>query len=314
MNRDGNAHNLQLVSSKGKAPTGQPEAPFDALEFVQSLAASLDLDTVLERLQEHLNAQIGLSGWLFTLQESDATWSGGKEDRHRIEYGMSFNGSPLGSLVLMRGRRFGDHEQQRIEALLGLAAPALANALRFRQLTDRLETDELTGLGNRRAFEKQGAQWLADSRRQNRPISVLAIDIDHFKRINDRYGHPVGDEFLRQVAHTLRTTTRESDLCIRMGGEEFLVLLPGADLTYAMDCAERIRLAIGALRIPATASGDSELESDGVARATASVGVAAIGPRSSLQAAYQVADEALYAAKQTGRNRVLAGNGCGDAA
>ncbi|WP_018873650.1 GGDEF domain-containing protein [Thioalkalivibrio sp. ALJ16] len=309
MNRDGNAQNLRLVSGKGKTTTGRSGTPFDALEFVQSLSSSLELGTVLERLHEHLHAQIGHSGWFFILQESDATWSGGEEDRHRIEYGMSFNGEAMGSLILMRGRRFGDHEQERIEALLGLAAPALANALRFQNLSTCLETDELTGLGNRRAFEKQGAQWLADCRRQDRPMSVLAIDLDHFKRINDDFGHTVGDELLRRVADALRNSTRESDLCIRMGGEEFLVLLPGADLNCAMECAERIRLAIAALRIPAAAGDESGLESDGPVKATASVGVAAIGRHSSLHTAYQAADEALYAAKQAGRNRVLAGNG-----
>ncbi|WP_026181602.1 GGDEF domain-containing protein [Thioalkalivibrio sp. ALJ7] len=308
MNRDGNAQNLRLVSGKGKT-SGDSGTPFDALEFVQSLSSSLELGTVLARLHEHLHSQIQHSGWFFILQESDETWSGGDEDRHRIEYGMSFNGEAMGSLILMRGRRFSDAEQEKIEALLGLAAPALANALRFQRLSTSLETDELTGLGNRRAFEKQGAQWLADCRRQDRPMSVLAIDLDHFKQINDEYGHTVGDELLRLVAQTLINTTRESDLCVRMGGEEFLAILPGADLSSAMECAERIRLAIAALRTRATAGDTSGLESDGLVKVTASVGVATIGRTSTLQAAYQTADEALYAAKSAGRNRVLAGNG-----
>ncbi len=307
MNRDGNAHNLRLVSAKGKT-TGDAGTPFDALAFVQALSSSLELGTVLARLQEHLHAQVHHSGWFFILQESDETWSGGDEDRHRIEYGMSFNNETMGSLILMRGRRFSDDEQQLIEALLGLAAPALANALRFQRLNESLETDELTGLGNRRAFEKQGAQWLADCRRQDRPMSVLAIDLDHFKQINDEYGHSVGDDILRLVAQTLRSTTRESDLCVRMGGEEFLAVLPGADLSRAMECGERIRLAIAALRACAKATDKSALESDGAVKVTASIGVAGVGRGATLQSAYQAADEALYAAKQAGRNRVLAGN------
>ncbi|WP_019023280.1 MULTISPECIES: GGDEF domain-containing protein [unclassified Thioalkalivibrio] len=307
MNRDGNAGNLRLVSGKGKS-TEHPEAPFDALAFVQSLTATLEFDAVLQRLQEQLHTLLQHSGWIFYTDGDDQSWSGGEDDRHRIEYGLSYNGATMGSLILMRGRRFSDAEQQQIEALLGLAAPALHNAHRFRRLMSNLESDELTGLGNRRAFEIQGAKWLADCRRQDRPLSVLAIDLDHFKRINDDYGHAVGDELLRRVADTLRTATRQSDLLVRMGGEEFLAVLPGADLACAMECAERIRTAIASIRATATADDASALQSEGMVKVTASIGVASVGRSTTLQALYQKADEALYAAKQSGRNRVLAGN------
>lgn len=307
MNRDGNAGNLRLVSGKGKS-TERPDAPFDALAFVQSLTATLEFDTVLQRLHEQLYSFLQHSGWIFYTEGDEQSWSGGDDDRHRIEYGLSYNGTSMGSLILMRGRRFSDAEQQQIEALLGLAAPALHNAHRFRRLASNLETDELTGLGNRRAFEIQGAKWLADCQRQDRPLSVLAIDLDHFKRINDDYGHSVGDELLRRVADTLRTATRQSDLLVRMGGEEFLAVLPGADLACAMECAERIRLAIGGIRASATADDASALQSEGIVKVTASIGVASVGRSTTLQALYQKADEALYAAKQSGRNRVLAGH------
>ncbi|ADC72829.1 diguanylate cyclase [Thioalkalivibrio sp. K90mix] len=307
MNRDGNAGNLRLVSGKGKS-TERPEAPFDALAFVQSLTATLEFDAVLQRLQEQLHTLLQHSGWIFYTDGDDQSWSGGEDDRHRIEYGLSYNGATMGSLILMRGRRFSDAEQQQIEALLGLAAPALHNAHRFRRLMSNLESDELTGLGNRRAFEIQGAKWLADCRRQDRPLSVLAIDLDHFKRINDDYGHAVGDELLRRVADTLRAATRQSDLLVRMGGEEFLAVLPGADLACAMECAERIRTAIANIRATATADDASALQSEGMVKVTASIGVASVGRSTTLQALYQKADEALYAAKQSGRNRVLAGN------
>ena len=307
MDRDGNAHNLRLISGKGGAEVQRDTPAFDALGFLQSVTATLDLDGVLERIQDQLRAQVQPSGWIFYTEDDAESWSGGKEDRHRIEYSLSFSGETMGSLILMRGRRFGDEEQEQIEALLGLAAPALHNAWRFHRLAACLETDELTGLGNRRAFEIQGEKWLADCRRQERPLSVLAIDLDLFKNINDRYGHTVGDALLQRVADSLRAATRQSDLCIRMGGEEFLALLPGADLSAAMECGERIRRAIAGIRTTARACGDAVLESDGVVKITASVGVASIGRSTSLHEAYQAADEALYAAKQAGRNRVLAG-------
>lgn len=307
MDRDGNAHNLRVISGNGGAEARRDTPAFDALAFLQSVTATLDLGGVLERIQEQLRAQVQPSGWIFYTEGDSESWSGGKEDRHRIEYSLSFGGETMGSLILMRGRRFGDDEQEQIEALLGLAAPALHNAWRFHRLNACLETDELTGLGNRRAFDIQGERWLADCRRQERPLSIVAVDLDHFKQINDRFGHTVGDALLQRVADTLRAASRQSDLCIRMGGEEFLVLLPGADLSAAMECGERIRLAIANIRISARAGEDAVLDSQGMVRVTASVGVTSIGRSTGLRDAYQAADEALYAAKQAGRNRVLAG-------
>lgn len=307
MNRDGNAHNLRLVSDKARKD-GEVDATFDPVEFIQALVTTLEPETVLARLHEQLYRKLRHSGWSFTLEGSEATWSGGVADRHRVEYAIRFKGASLGSLVLMRGRRFTDEEQQHMEALLGLATPSLANALRFQRLLENLETDELTRLGNRRAFEKQGEKWLADCRRQGRPLSVLAIDLDHFKQINDRFGHPAGDKVLQRVADTLRASTRQSDLCVRMGGEEFLAILPGTDLSHAMECAERIRQAIAALHASAAGVDEATPAGDGPIRITASVGVATIGRSTTLQAAYQAADEALYAAKRAGRNRILAGN------
>lgn len=307
MNRDGNAHNLRLVSDKARKD-GELDATFDPVEFIQALVTTLEPETVLGRLHEQLYRKLRHSGWSFTLEGSEATWSGGVADRHRVEYAIRFKGASLGSLVLMRGRRFTDEEQQHMEALLGLATPSLANALRFQRLLENLETDELTRLGNRRAFEKQGEKWLADCRRQGRPLSVLAIDLDYFKQINDRFGHPVGDKVLQRVADTLRASTRQSDLCVRMGGEEFLAILPGTDLSHAMECAERIRQAIAALHVSAAGVDEATPAGDDPIRITASVGVATIGRSTTLQAAYQAADEALYAAKRAGRNRILAGN------
>ncbi len=305
MSTDNNATNLRLISSNGGGP--QRNTPLDALGFVQTVTATLDLGGVIERINEHLAGHLEHSGWVFTSDE-DETWQGGEIDRHRIEYALSYNGTDIGTLALLRGRRFDDQEQALVESILGLAAPALHNAWRFRRLRANLERDELTGLGNRRAFEVQGEQWLADCLRQDRPLSLLAVDLDHFKQLNDRFGHTVGDEVLREVARTLREATRQSDLSIRMGGEEFLVLLPGADLRAGMDCAERIRQAIDRIRVPARAEDGAPTASDGVATITASVGVSSLGRHTTLQSLYQKADEALYAAKASGRDRVLAGH------
>nr|WP_246221824.1 GGDEF domain-containing protein [Marichromatium bheemlicum] len=205
----------------------------------------------------------------------------------------------------MRGRRFSEAEQERIEGLLGLAAPALKNALAYQTVLTQLESDPLTGLGNRVALFREGAHWLADAVRQSRPLSMLVLDLDGFKRVNDQFGHPEGDRLLKDVAKSLRAATRASDLCVRMGGDEFVILLPGTDLAQAMECAERVRQAI--------AHCSSETATGVRIGVCASIGVATHRPGLDLDALYAQADDALYAAKRAGRNRTLAGTGCATA-
>lgn len=237
---------LTLVSSV-EPIRRQPTESIEPIQFLQAISASLELEQVLLTLNRFLHDLVAHAGWEYRYAESGVELSGGKPDRHRLEYALTLNGQDMGVLKLMRGRRFSDTDQVRIEGLLGLAAQALHHALRFHELNRQLERDPLTGLGNRRALAAQGAQWLADSLRQQQPLSMLVLDLDHFKAVNDNYGHPLGDRLLCALAETLRALTRTSDLCVRMGGDEFVVLLPRSDLSDALECAERIRRAVAQL-------------------------------------------------------------------
>jgi diguanylate cyclase (GGDEF)-like protein len=163
----------------------------------------------------------------------------------------------------------------------------------FHQLS---QTDPLTGLANRRAFDDA---MEAERRRQHRSketAALLMIDIDHFKNVNDTYGHDAGDHALVELARVLRTTVRTTDLPARFGGEEFVVLLTATQEAGAADMAERIRVAVERLRIRHPA---------GDVRLTVSIGVAAIPPEGPGWAdAVTRADHAMYRAKERGRNRV----------
>lgn len=156
-------------------------------------------------------------------------------------------------------------------------------------------TDKLTGLFNRHAAMILLNRALARYRRSRQPISVLVIDIDHFKRINDRYGHGVGDEVLRRIAQILRSTLRESDVVVRWGGEEFLILLHECDLRQAQLLAEKLRQAV---QQAAVCGADRHV--------TISVGVASLAKDTSVEAWIERADAALYQAKANGRNQVVA--------
>ncbi len=154
-------------------------------------------------------------------------------------------------------------------------------------------TDSLTGLRNRRAFQESLMSLVQMAERYGQPLSLIMLDIDYFKQFNDRFGHPAGDELLRQVASLLRQSARASDVVARYGGEEFALLLPNTDLQEAIRVAERLRQQIAAIQTPS-------------ARVTASFGVASYRHGSTPATLLYEADTALYEAKRRGRNRVHA--------
>lgn len=164
-------------------------------------------------------------------------------------------------------------------------------------------TDPLTGLANRRGFFAQVTAPLAAARRQGEAATLMLLDLDRFKAINDACGHPAGDEVLRHAAAVLRSVLRASDLPVRWGGEEFAVLLPFTAPAEAAGLAERLRLALSA-KVPHPAGG--------TAMVTASIGIAPVGGdggAAALSQAIRDADRALYRAKAQGRNRVVVDRG-----
>ncbi len=156
--------------------------------------------------------------------------------------------------------------------------------------------DELTGLNNRRAFFELGNRAFKQARRFSHPISIIMLDVDHFKKINDSYGHAMGDRVLQAISEPLRIMVREIDIVARMGGEEFAFVLPETRLNDAANLAERIRRAIESLQLTV------EGAAIGV---TASLGVACSEDgKESLDTLLTKADDALYVAKKKGRNQV----------
>jgi diguanylate cyclase (GGDEF)-like protein len=155
--------------------------------------------------------------------------------------------------------------------------------------------DELTGLANRRCGLSQLSTLREISLRNETPFSLIVVDIDHFKQINDHYGHEAGDAMLRHCADTMRQGIRKQDLLVRWGGEEFLCLLPNTDLDGAFVVAEKMRNNLEKAQLVAGSR---------VLRATGSFGVARVGKEESLDATLARADEALYRSKEEGRNRV----------
>ena len=167
----------------------------------------------------------------------------------------------------------------------------------LRQKIDRLradaDLDSLTGLANRRRFRVALAREVERWRRYRVPCALLMLDIDHLKQVNDKFGHPVGDMVIRQIAQTLKEVSRDNDTAARLGGEEFAMLLAGVDLQRAVAAAERLRTVLGAKRV------------EGVGNVTVSIGVAGCPENAtSERMLYSASDGALYVSKNAGRDRV----------
>ncbi|MGW7536910.1 GGDEF domain-containing protein [Amycolatopsis sp. NPDC054798] len=170
------------------------------------------------------------------------------------------------------------------------------------QLQSEARTDPKTGIFNVRGWSESAERALARAARGGESLALLMIDLDHFKWINDTYGHPAGDDVLRTVAQTLDEITRPKDIIGRFGGEEFLILLPDADTTAAKVTAERIRTAIADQRIVTT---DKRGGSALITGRTGSIGVALLGVNgTTLEQLLHAADAAVYTAKEGGRNQV----------
>jgi len=202
--------------------------------------------------------------------------------------------------VARRERPFSPDERELFAYLAGQAAVSIENVDLHELVQRQAVTDELTGLSNHRRFQEVMAQEVSRAKRFGQDLGLVMLDIDHFKAVNDTYGHQQGDLVLREVARVLRDSSREIDEPARYGGEELAVALPQTDLDGTYLFAERVRIAIEALRIPRLGGRGGHL------RVTASFGAAAMpGTGDETGSLIAAADAALYQAKRAGRNRTV---------
>ncbi len=248
----------------------------------------------------------GISGWVIEHAEpllvedveADARFQRRNHERY---YTRSFISAPLlhmgraQGVINVNNKRsrapFAPADLSLLEALAVHASAALANAHRYEALLDRAQRDSLTGLANHGHFWTTLELEFERATRHGRPLSLVMLDIDHFKAFNDRFGHIAGDEALVGVARSIASYSRAHDVVARYGGEEFAAVLPETDLEGALMYAEKMRGAVESTRLPAPL--------------TVSAGVAATGGTVCIpQDLVSLADGRLYLAKQAGRNRV----------
>jgi len=270
------------------------------LLLTQALQASLDPHRVIQRFFDQITVWLKLEGLSYRLPEQAEAIQLGQSGRHSCDYRLGAGQESLGQYIFSRNRRFTESERAALEHWLSFLLVPLGNALNHHQALRMTKTDSLTGLGNRAALEAALDREVGLIRRHRLAFSMLVVDVDHFKKVNDCYGHSEGDRVLKAVAHRIKNLCRESDLVFRYGGEEFVVLLNKTDRAGAQVIAERIRRGVEGQRI--AGPGDNTH-----CPVTVSIGISSWDQQTlSSTELFDRADRALLTAKIKGRNRVIA--------
>jgi diguanylate cyclase (GGDEF)-like protein len=265
------------------------------LELGLQLQTSLEPQRILGLFFREIQRLVPLDALSYEHQPSDLRLQFGQRGHHSISYNLSHEGEQLGELVFRRNQRFSEQDQGNLESLLSALLFPMRNALLYRAATQSALRDPLTETGNRIAMDQTLQREIEMSRRHSQPLSLLMLDIDHFKQINDTYGHSAGDDVLKAVAASIKDQLRNVDMVFRFGGEEFLILLSNTSREAAAMVGERLRFAAQA----------QDYVADGkVIELTVSLGCSTLLPGESAESLLRRADSALYVAKREGRNRL----------
>lgn len=261
----------------------------------QQLQTSLEPQRILGLFFREVQRLVPLDALSYQHKPSDLRLEFGLRGHHTLSYNLSHDGEHLGDLIFRRNQRFAESEQSDLESVLSTLLYPLRNALLYRAATQSALRDPLTGTGNRIAMDQTLVREIDMARRHLQPLSLLMLDIDHFKHINDNHGHGVGDEVLKAVAESIKNQLRNVDMVFRFGGEEFLILLSNTSRDAAAMIGERLRYAAQVQ--------DYFVEGARI-ELTVSLGCATLLPGESAESLLRRADSALYVAKREGRNRL----------
>ena len=295
------SHFLEGRNSVLAATTAQPERNTEAYkadwELNRKLQTSLYVNDVSNIFFNGIQSEFNFAQMTFDHLDNETTITiGEKSARHRCNYQIEIAGESLGRLSFTRSIRFAEHELNRLEELLCLLVYPLRNALLYENALKKSMHDPLTGALNRAALDTMLDKEIDLAHRHDNPLAVLMIDIDHFKAINDNYGHSMGDKVLRSLVEGLNNHIRNSDVLFRYGGEEFTIMLNNTSTEGAHLLAQRIRRNIEEM---------IHIYDDNVIQLTISVGLATLEEHESATQFLDRADKALYSAKKFGRNCVI---------
>lgn len=265
------------------------------LHLSQLLQTSLEPQRILGLFFREIQRLVPLDALSYEHKASDLRLEFGECAPHSISFSLNHEGEHLGRLVFRRKQAFSDQEQGNLESILSALLYPMRNTLLYRAATQSALRDPLTDTGNRIAMDQTLQREIEMSRQHLQPLSLLMLDIDHFKHVNDNHGHSAGDEVLKAVAGSIKHQLRNVDMVFRFGGEEFMILLSNTGREAAAMVGERLRFA----------AQEQDYAADGKSiELTVSLGCSTLLPGESADSLLRRADNALYVAKRAGRNRL----------
>jgi len=266
-----------------------------SLRLAGLLQTSLELENILQLFADSVRETLPFDGFSYRNQEIGMQFDFGVAARCRCAFRPQIESDDLGEILFTRQTTFSLSEKAQLKNSIQQLRYPLRNALLYQRALLAAQLDSLTGIHNRAAMDRCLDRERELAQRQNYPLSLLIVDIDHFKHINDSYGHSAGDSVLRDLASCMQASMRACDMLFRYGGEEFALILTGVGAEGACQMAERLRAAVAAARFR---------YDERVIGLTVSIGVATLNPQDSSKSLFNKADVALYQAKQSGRNQV----------
>ncbi len=279
-----------------RSTTGRKQAHPDTIAMALALQTTLNLEELLQTFLAEARNYLVIDGLSYRSNSPANRIQLDHPSHHTCSYNLELHGSQLGEIVFSRRHRFHESEMEALEYMLSSAIYPLRNAIEYQRAVEMAQFDALTGVHNRHSFDGVVNQEMCRSRRHGAPLTMMVIDLDHFKNINDTYGHHNGDLVLKATAKRICDALRTSDHLFRFGGEEFVVLLTDTEMEDADVVAERIHKNISS----ATVAG-----SEGPISVTASIGVTQFDREDTQYTLFDRADKALYTAKREGRNMVV---------
>ncbi|VAX06848.1 diguanylate cyclase (GGDEF domain) [hydrothermal vent metagenome] len=266
-----------------------------ALELGNFLQTTLDINELIALFADKIIQSVAYRGLHYVNQADDVNIHIGGYSAHMCTYQLTIEDNSLGALTIYPQKPLKENELVVLENMMCALVYPLRNALLYTSALRSAHIDPLTGINNRAGMNAAIKREISLGHRHNTPMSVMMLDIDHFKRINDNYGHASGDAVLQTVAKCIKDSIRGSDAVFRFGGEEFLIVLSSTEMKGAIILAERIRQQVEQLSF-GTQKG---------LKATASIGVTSLSSKDSITTLFERVDNALYSAKHDGRNRVV---------
>lgn len=272
------------------------DANSKSLQLTGILQSALELNKILELFSDEISSVVAHDGLSYVNRDENYAISFGETALHSCSYQLVLLDKYIGELTFNRQKRFSDKEIKQLETLIAALIYPLRNALLYKQAVEKAHRDPVTGVGNRAAMDNAVEQELDLAIRHGTPLSMILLDIDKFKQINDTYGHIAGDAVLKRVADCMIESMRRSDIIYRYGGEEFVILLRTTHELGAKLLAERIRKSVESMHFK---------YDNFKIKVTVSAGLTSLQDGDDASSLLDRCDHALYEAKESGRNCVV---------